>query len=359
MSEIGETYEYLKKLSKKDLTDVSFSRYQYPDIIVDIKYNYDSPSSSVVYFEFENNEEYFKILGIDNEEDIYVWDKFMGYYDYSYDYDSYRYEEDWREGYIIRQFSPENLNLVKEILRLVNPTMILHDDETDTGLGNIATYLNKRFDDIDYIISEYASLTQDCVRRAVIDVLKNETKNPFKKLGIIETYGDYKFKTTLGVLIHWYDTLDAKDFEIPELLGTMLKKYDRTDRGGWYELEYNAWCDDFDWDSFHKETARQLNDILEKVEEDLSEDVNFERYNELFNIVEKLGGFGRWIKIPSKKIEVYFSNIDIKTGKLSFTSRKPNHPSEDRSVDNVEDLNLSLYHPELFEQLKKIKGIIL
>jgi len=42
MSEIGETYEYLKKLSKKDLTDVIFSKYQYPDIIVDIKYNYDS-----------------------------------------------------------------------------------------------------------------------------------------------------------------------------------------------------------------------------------------------------------------------------------------------------------------------------
>jgi len=359
MLEIGETYEYLKKLSKKDLTDVRFSKYQYPDIIDDIKYNYDSPSSSVIYFEFENTEEYFKILGIDNEEDIYVWNKFMDNYYYDYDYDYYRYEEDWKEGYILKEFSPENLNLVKQILRLVNPSMVLRDDDTDTNMGIIATYLDKRFGDIEYIVSEYGSLNQDCTRRAVSNVLKNETKNPFKKLGISETYGNYRFKTTLGVLIHWYETLEAKNFDIPELLKLMLTKYDRESRGNWYELEYNVWCDDFEWDSFHKETARHLNDILEKVEEDLSEDVSFERYNELFNIVEKLGGFRRWINIPSKKIEVYFSDLDIKTGKLSFTSRKPNHPSEDRSVDNVEDLNLSLYHPELFEQLKKIKGIIL
>jgi hypothetical protein len=359
MSEIGETYEYLKKLAKKDLTDVRFSKYQYPDIIDDIKYNYDSPSSSVIYFEFDNNEDYFKILGIDDEDDIYIWDKFMSNYYSDYDYDYYRYEEDWREGYIIREFSPENLNLVNQILRLVNPMMILHDDDTDTNMGNIATYLGKRFGDIEYIVDEYASLNQDCTRRAVVNVLTKETKNPFKKLGISETYGDNRFKTTLGVLIHWYETLEAKDLNIPELLELMLTKYDRESRGGWNELEYNVWCDDFDWGSFHKETTRHLNDILEKVEEDLSEDVNFDRYNELFNIVEKLGGFKRWINIPSKKIEVYFSDLDIKTGKLSFTSKKPNHPSENRSVDNVEDLNLSLYHPELFEQLKKIKGIIL
>lgn len=357
MSEIGETYEYLKKLTKKDLTDVRFSRYHYPDIIVDLKYNYESPLSSVVYFQFESDEEYFKVLGINDEDDMYVWNRFMHPY-YDYDYDYYRYVEDWKEGYIIREFNPENINLVKKILRLVNPTMVLSNDDNDSNRANVSNYLLNRFDSIENIPYEYGNLDQDCIKRAVKDILEKETKNPFNKLGIIE-YSYLKFKTTIGVLLHWYNTLNVKDLEIPDLLSSLLKKYDKTDRGGWYELEYSVWCQDFDWDYFQKETTRILESILEDLEDELSEDVNFERYNVLFNTVDKLGGFKNWINIKSKKIEVYFKDIDIKTGKLKFLIRKANGPLQERSVDNLEDLNLSLYHPELFEQIKKIKSIIL
>ena len=53
---------------------------------------------------------------------------------------------------------------------------------------------------------------------------------------------------------------------------------------------------------------------------------------------------------------VVFKSLDDKTNKLKMIvhkSGKYSKGAEQRVVDNLEDLNLTLYHPELFESVKK------
>ena len=76
--------------------------------------------------------------------------------------------------------------------------------------------------------------------------------------------------------------------------------------------------------------------------------------NKLYDVVAKLGGFNKWIKIPEKNISVTFNSLDDKTNKLTLTVHIPMGPAQKRTVNNLEDLNLTLYHPELFESVKKI-----
>jgi hypothetical protein len=359
MSDYSETYEFLKTISEGDTSNISFNRWSYPNLIYDIKYNSQHPGSTIVYIVFENDEEYLKVLNIDNDDDIYVWNKFMGNYYYGYDYEYERYNEDWREGWLIPQFSPENIELVKKILALSNPTLNFDINDTDSEY-KVSNYLYKRFDDIEYIINDYTELSEECKARAVKNVLESETKSPFRKFGITQEYGR-RFKTTVNVLLHWYDNLDVKEADLEELLQTLVLRYDKTDRGDWYELEYNVWCDDFDRDTFDRNTKSTLEKIIERIKEEISENVDLEEINDLYNKVDELGGFNRWINLKEKKAEVYFRDLDTKKGILTFYYRSPKtgKATEERSVKDMEELNLSLYHPELFEEIKKIKGIIL
>ena len=76
--------------------------------------------------------------------------------------------------------------------------------------------------------------------------------------------------------------------------------------------------------------------------------------------VNEMGGFGYWISIPNKKIEVRFKKLNFERPYLVFDVYKPNPQGSDspysqgstevRSANNIEELNLSLFEPELFER---------
>ena len=156
------------------------------------------------------------------------------------------------------------------------------------------------------------------------------------------------------MLLHWYNVIDNKELDLIELLQELLKKFDNESRGNWYELEYNVWCDDYDKESEQENIGKVLDSIIESIEDDLSDEiVDFDEYNKLYAMVLKLGGFNKLIKFPEKNIEVVFEDININTGKLIFKVWK-NDKFERRSVDNIDDLNLTLYHPELFESVRRI-----
>ena len=56
-------------------------------------------------------------------------------------------------------------------------------------------------------------------------------------------------------------------------------------------------------------------------------------------------------------MSVVFEKIIPETNKLIFKLYKDKGGFERRSVDNLEDLNLQLHHPELFESIKsEVRG---
>jgi hypothetical protein len=145
--------------------------------------------------------------------------------------------------------------------------------------------------------------------------------------------------------------LNAEDEDLKGMLKLLYENYGGITVGGWYDLEYNVWCDDYDTEGFQGEANRILNKMLEKAEEEF-EGVDREEYDKIYDTVMGLGGFNNLIKLPEKGIEVFFYKFDTNTNKLYFDLYKGNK-KETRSVDNLEDLNLQLYHPELFESLRK------
>jgi len=345
----SETYEYLKKIYDGEEVGHSWS---YPDkLIYDIrpaKY----PSSTQVIINFDSDDDFLDILGVEGDGDKWVWGKFMGRGYYGDDVDTERWHYDWEEGYIMDGFNDEQKDKVRQILKLTNPKLTL----TDENNSQVAKFLQSMFEsEVDDIIYDYSYESDQCVKREIISILEKETKNPFLRFGIVEEQHAYKFRTTVSILLNWYKKLNAEDKDLKGLLTDLIEKYDpNIDRGDWHELEYNSWCDDFDKETLSRSYDNNLDKMLEAAEETLENNPDYEEYTNLMDVVNKLGGFDKWISIQDGN-RIKFHDIDRDTNTLRIIySKKNKWQGEMRSVNNVEDLNTMMYNLELFEHLRKI-----
>jgi hypothetical protein len=275
----------------------------------------------------------------------------MGRYSYGYDFDTWRYGEDWKEGYVVDSFKDENIEITNKILKLIDPNLHLGNNDADNH--KIARVLDIEFsDEVSDITYEYGRYNEECTSRAIQKQLMDETNDPFRNFGIIQKQHAYKFVTSVNILLNLYKMLNAEEEDLKGMLKLLYENYGGKTIGGWYDLEYNVWCDDYDTEGFQKEVKRNLNKILEKAEENF-EGADQEEYNKMYDKVMSLGGFSKLIDLPEKGIDVLFYKFDTKTNTLFFDLYKGNK-KEARSVDNLEDLNLQLYHPELFESVRRI-----
>ena len=241
----------------------------------------------------------------------------MGRYSYDYDFDMWRYEEDWKEGYIVDAFRGENIEITNKILKLIDPNLQLGNNN-DVSNSDIARTLYIEFgDEVSDITYEYGRYHEECISRAVQNVLKEETDNPFTNFGVIQKQQGYKFVTSVNILLNLYKMLNAEDEDLKGMLTLLYENYGNKSIGGWYDLEYNVWCDDYDTEGFQGEANRILNKMLEKTEEEF-DGVNREEYDKIYDTVMGLGGFNKLIKLPEKGIEVFFYKFDTKTNKLYF-----------------------------------------
>jgi len=332
----SETFEYLKDFYKND---GHFSLLNNPDPNIDyIRKKGKNVLQSEVYLVF-NNTEFLNILGVTDEEDQWYYSRFMDGYSY-YDIDYYRYEEDFREGYIIDGSNDENKRIFDKIKKYI---------QTDQ---NVYQFLEMKYSsEVDNIIESYARESTECIHREVRRIMESETKNPFRNFGIIEVYHGYKFKTTLGHLFRLYKTVGDYDFGIYGLMISLVEKFmSNSDVGNWSELEYNVWCGDYNHDGVNYE----IKENLEKILEDLTENVSPE-YDDLLNYVLGHGGFGRTIQtsVPNRNV-IFDKMINDENPRLVLRVFKNNGlSSERRSVKNLEELYLILNQPELFESIKK------
>ena len=343
----SETYEFLKKVAKGE----EVNRWSYPDKLIDnIRYDGRSPKVTIV---FEKDEDFLKVLMVEDDDDIWVYKRFNSHYDS--DYDSYRYQDDWNEGYIIEGFNEENTQKLEELLALTNPKL-----NTNGRDFEIARFLDKKFEsEVDDLISDYGDMNWDCIFRAIQKTLRDETNNPFGKIGIVQKVHGYKFEASVKLLLTLYKIMEAEDDDLMGLLRKLYERFNGFTAGQWHELEYNSWCDDYDKEEEQSTIGKHLDKMLEIAKEELEEEnSNPEEYTKLYNAVAKLGGFGKRISIPEKNIKVVFDNLSSETNKLIFRIYKykfENYVGEEiRSVDNLEDLNVQLYHPELFESIRNI-----
>jgi hypothetical protein len=304
----SETYEFLKKIAKGE----EVNRWSYPDELINY-ISYTKGKSAKVEIVFDNDDDFLEILGVTDEDDLYVWRRFMGRYSYDYDFDMWRYEEDWKEGYVVDSFKDENIEITNKILKLIDPNLHLGNNETDSS--EISKLLGTMFpDEVSDITYEYGRYDDECSSRAVQKQLMDETNDPFRNFGIIQKQHAYKFVTSVNILLNLYKMLNAEDEDLKGMLKLLYENYGGITVGGWYDLEYNVYCDDYDTEGFQGEVKRNLNKMLEKVEEEF-DGVDQEEFNKMYDKVMSLGGFSNLIDLPEKGIQVLFYKFDSKTNK--------------------------------------------
>lgn len=343
---ISDTYTAMLNISKGvEMTGYELSRID--DLIVDIRFNEANPKKSMVTLKFDSTEDYAKLFYEDENEIWFINAIYSSYSDYEFQ-DYYWSLEDWKGGYILRDFSDENITKVKEILNIISPE---HADLSDDSSYESASLdLLKIFEyEIDQIINDHNYEMNICKRKTAETEIEDELCDPFINYGIFAKGGCFwKYVTTVNVLLSLYRMYKTKSDNLTELLTKLARGLNVSK---FQEYSYETQCNDFDDESFQRTVSRQLDTIIEKLE-DGEIFGNISHYKEIVDKVLSKYSLNRLYNLPANpKISFRITKVDPQSNKIFVTVFKGSltSPSEQRSYD-LEGFNNFLHTPELFEQ---------
>ena len=346
----SEIYDALVKISQG--RDISNWELQGMDEIVDsVKFNSSSPGKSRVKLRFNDNEDYWKLFELTND-DIWFANAVYSNYD-TFEFESSDWaDDDWKQGYILREINAENLNSLREILKIISPrhAKLQTDENYEKASELLDTMFNRQAEEIKY---SHISHRNQCKERGAIEMIESETCNAFQNFGIFSLGRCfYSYVTTVSVLLSLYKMVGDTSLNVYEVL-EKIGKEDVNIGGQWYDYMYEQDCIDFDDESFNRDVAWQLDKIMTILEDD-------ENSGQMKIFAEKLGKIldtyemDKWHRTP-KDQNITFKIEDVKSGenKLIVLVQKQEVGSrvERRSYD-IDDFNTFLYQPELFESKK-------
>ena len=343
----GKTYEFLKEVSKG--YDPHWRSNGDDPLIDEVRFSDRNPSNSKVVIKFEDDEVFLDTINVESIDDVYAYRTFTGNYS-GRDYDTYSANDQWTQGeYIEYHFNDENKLKAYQIARFFDGS---------TGKVNyksIASVLNDNFERIvDDMVSEYVTRWQDCINDVVKDIILDEIAKPFDKFGIKEIHRGYRFETTVGVLLHWYNDVENYKFTLSELLNKLIKLYDKKDRGYWNELEYEVNCDGWDDESMQDYYSKCLDNMLEKIEED-DRFINVDEYNEVKNLIDDKYGYD-WVR-TKKDPDIQFLIIKVQpeTNKVLVNVHNDKTKKTHQRLLDLDGLYQLDNQPELFNERRIVR----
>lgn len=284
---------------------------------------------------------------------------FGGYYGPDYEFMSWdTASEDWEGGHILRYFDNQNIELLKEILKY-SPTLI---DITDNE--SIVQFLSKKeFDrEIDWIISEYQNLYNECGLESLKEYIKGELSNKLLPYNIIEKFFMKNYYTTVGNLYKLYNEHNVSPRNsVLGLFKILLKKEIGSGIGGYEEEMYSMGCRNFDNETLNREINRQLEKILEKIEEEMeNEDFDKELVDRTIKYIRKLKGVNHngkmWYPIPTMKGYAFTINNVNYTKGIEITIHKNDDDAyREKRLIKIDDFPTFIENYKLFESKRQKK----
>lgn len=342
---VNDTYDALLRISK----GYEVNRYDLnaiDDLIVDVRFNKNNPGKSMIVLKFVDMDDYVNLF-YEESEYTSVFKSLYSYYD-SYDFnDYYSAQNDWGEGYLIRDFSDENINKVREILELISPETKLNFDEEDSVI-EASKLLQEMFDsNITNIISTWSDEMNECKTKSAKEEIEEALCDPLANYGIIAKSCFSKYLTTVNILLGLYGAYKTKSEDVRGILTILGLGLGITDFG---EYLYETDCREFDTDTFQKEVTRNLDTILGQLEDE-TRFPQLDKYREILSSVLSRYDLNRIYELPSDKNKRFkITSIDPITKKIFVDYGKDRGtPTEKRSYD-LEGFNNFLHTPELFEQ---------
>lgn len=334
----------------KDFIKGKINAYQLQDIdpnIERVRTNTQNLAQSEITIEFDDDVKFFDLFDI-SENDVWFMKMINSYYsDYEF-LDYYSVKEDFLNGYtIFGHFDEENIEKLEQINRLIyGKKFDLEDEDFRKGLAN------KMFDAFNFptqdILNDYQSEKNTEMSQVARKSINQEVDDYFKTF-------DFEFipydglKTTAANLVMWYIRTNSVHLTIEELLKKIFDT-NRGNLGGWHDNSYEFQNDEyFDNESFNRTVSRNLDKILESIEDDFEwEGFDLNSYLQMVDRITKKYDFERWYNLPKKPQDVRFqivafyknpNKIEVKLSKgLKQRSLK-------LSEENFYNL---LYQPTLF-----------
>lgn len=306
----------------------------------------DPLGQSIVVIYFEEDDEFFKTLGID-EDDVWFLKAIMSSYS-GYEFrDSYSVEDDFKEGYVIwYELDHENIERLKQIASIIMPNQE-HDLEDENYRKELADKLLDMFSsEMDWILGDYHSEKENEMYQTARESITSDLDDFLESIGF-EFHRKYnELKTTVANLIMWLTRLQINRTDVKSLFNRIVAHTDKS-LGGWSENSYEFQDEkNFDLISFNRVAEQQLNKILEKLE---SDDEKFGEFLEFRKKIESKYKLKTWYDLPKdKEIKFKIIGFDQATMKVQVEINARYRGFKKYSFDE-ENFNKFLHQPELFD----------
>lgn len=303
-----------------------------------------------------DDETFYQMCNLSDDDVWFLNTVNNSYHSYNF-YDTDSAVEDFKEGYIYHHFDDENIEKLIDILKLISPNLKINNKE------DLIDKSKEVFEILDYtfgselsdIVSEFTYEKDGAITKEVQNEIDTEMTGVFDNYGLQELRKYNEYKIEVGKLIKLFEEY-GENISIYQLFKEISDK--ELTFPYFVELQYQVdYGNEFDSSSFN----RWVNGNLEKIEEKITEGgfENLEEYNKILDEIGKKFEFGEWYVLPKdsskerdKQTQFKINNVDLQTNLISVTLDLPNEKKY-KTVDySLEEYNLLLYHPELFESKK-------
>ena len=302
---------------------------------------------SIINVEFQSNRDFLEKIGMSGD-DIWIYEEVTSPYSSYEFFDRYSSTEDFMGGYTIYSYlDDENVELLEQISKAILPMKFDLDD--DKFRRELSEKLMETFkSNTQNIIDEFSSERNDQIGKSLEEVIEKEMKEYFSQMDF--EFNDRGFKVSVADLLMLYMQYNAIHLPLSDLLEKVYS--DSSDApGGWTEDWYEYTDDEkFDTISFNRYVNRQLEEILETIQEDGEEEgVSFEDYLAMTDRITKKFEQDKFYYLPkdsSKETSFKVEGFEYPSIKITIKlRRKNNYKTINLTEENFYHL---LFQPSLF-----------
>jgi hypothetical protein len=343
IDDLSGTGQFLKKI--RQFTRGKISEYELEEsdpLILQVKAS-DPLGQSTVVFDLKDDDGFLKLLDLD-DSDIWFFNVINSYYD-DYEFmDSYSIDEEWKEGYLYFNLTDENKEKLKDISEILLPS-VTFDLQSENFRSKLSSILSETFEDeVDYILSDYSSEKNREMNITARESIDKEIDDFLESTGFSIKRKYDEIMTTPANILWWSVKLGINKTDAISLLRRIVEQFGTI--GGWAENSYEYQDEDnFDNVSFNNDVERQLDNILEKMEDDenpISEFLEFRK-----RVLSKFKP-ETWYELPKdKKIRFKIKTFDRDGVKVVLELQTP--LGYKRNSFNKQQFHDLLYQPELFK----------
>ena len=349
IDDLTGTANLVKSLRKFSKGEITARELEGSDPMIDRVRVMEPLGSSVIDIEFKDEDQFLKSIDL-GEDDIWFAKVIESSYSGYEFFDTYTVEEDFKSGYIIYNLlNDDNLEKLEKISSLIVPEKEF-DLTDDTFKEILAERLNTLFErEMDWIIGDYASEKNNEMVQTARQSVNDSITRMLNELGFELKRSYDTISTTIGNLLMWSVRMQLFKTDILSLFKQIIESHGKG-IGGWHDNSYEFQDpDNFDLVSFNRTVERNLDSILDKIEDDSNEEGKSLRdFIEMMDRIKSKFKLNVNYSLPKDKdISFSIKGFDKEDMKILITLRKGLKQRNFKLTE--ENFYKLLYQKELFD----------